>query len=179
MALSLLTSLIFLEYGQGVADVIEEPDAKADVKFRFGFVIQKICLQKRTLLGQTLALARLLTKTNHHFRNVDAHDFGCTPAREFQGIEGVSATNIQESATLDRFAVLNSKRKTLVHILAEELVERIGKPRFTMRVNPLECVSFAIPKFSLGLNLVVQIWRTSLIVVNSKSLTRRVNRVSV
>jgi hypothetical protein len=53
--------------------------------------------------------------------------------------------------------MLDGKRVPLVHVFPEDLVQRIRKPRFAMSVNPLESIGFAVPKRSLGLNLVVQI----------------------
>jgi hypothetical protein len=53
--------------------------------------------------------------------------------------------------------MLDSKGVALVHIFPEDLVQRIRKTRFAMGINPLESISFGVPKRSLSLNLVIQI----------------------
>src|SRR5690242_4004452 len=146
-----------LQHRQRIADVIKQPDAEAHVKRRLRFVIEQIGLNKRAAIVEVLFPARPATQIDHHFGNVDADHFRRASASELERIHAVPATDVEKLSILDRFAMLDSKRIPLVHVFPEDLVQRIRKTRFAMGVNPLESISFAIPKRSLSLNLVVQI----------------------
>ena len=146
-----------LQHWKRVADVVEQTDAKTDVKLGFRCVVEQIGLQEGAAIAEVLAVGGLFTQPDHHFGNVDADDLTSALAREFERVEGVATANIKEGSTLDRFAIRDGELKALVHVLAEDLIERVGKFRFSMRVDFLERVSFAVPKCSLGLNLVAQI----------------------
>src|SRR5215510_4330680 len=54
-----------------IADVIEEPNAKADVKLFPALISQQVGLYKLANVTQVLLLARFLAQPDHHFSDVD------------------------------------------------------------------------------------------------------------
>ena len=145
------------QHRKRIANVVEQSDAKANVKRRIRFVVEEISLNERTSVRKVFLLGRLATQIDHYFGNVQADDLCCAFARELLRIHTVTATYIQECSILNRLEMLDRKGITLIHVLPEDLVQRNRKSRFAMGVNLLEGVGFAVPKRSLGLNLVIQI----------------------